>query len=120
MGSFLEENFEKMGARIRVRGPDREFRAPWSASGPVSSAIRLDVKHDRQGEFFDVQVNQRLISLEVVDVQPHDEPLRRGAGKPHLAEACVRMDGRQVYVSRRFPKDKPGIALVMYIQGGGL
>ncbi len=54
----------------------------------------------RQGEWFflpepQLQVNDWLIL--------RNEPLRRGAGKPHMAEQLVRTGGQRVYVSTQHP-----------------
>jgi hypothetical protein len=54
----------------------------------------------RQGEWFfipapELKVDSRLVL--------RDEPLRRGAGKPHLCERLYRTRGTTVYVNFRFP-----------------
>jgi hypothetical protein len=54
----------------------------------------------RQGEWFFVPepalaVDEKLIL--------HNEPLRRGAGKPHLVEQLYRSGGETVHVCRRYP-----------------
>jgi hypothetical protein len=54
----------------------------------------------RQGEWFFVPVGDRtfppLLTL-------RNEPLRRGAGKPHICEELVRIGGELVYVSAQHP-----------------
>lgn len=56
----------------------------------------------RQGEWFFVpvpswvRVNEELIL--------RNEPLRRGAGKPHMVEELVRQGGETVYVSHQHPE----------------
>lgn len=209
MGNLIEKHFGKMGARARVRDMDpvrgRRLRRPVGEPSP----IRLDVAQDREGEYFDIQVDAKRVSLEVLDVRPqqrhlllmsrnvrdggkekflcgHDErawfvaavpgrsasnvatafealkpvavrteqvrrgvrhkhrarrhtaayirqgewffvpsagmapadalvlrnePLRRGGGKPHIAEYCFRTGGENVYVSSRFPN---GISFESY------
>ena len=54
----------------------------------------------RQGEWFFIPVPE----LEVTDwLVLSDEPLRRGGGKPHIAEFAFRRGGVTVHVSREFP-----------------
>lgn len=207
----LQEQFEKMGARVRVREPEvgREHR--FLSARPGSPVVRLDIARDGQGEFYDIQADSRRVSLEVIDLQPrmrhlllmsrnlhegtkekflcgHDErawfvaavpgrsvssvatafealkpnvvrteqarqrirsrdlarrrtaayvrqgewffvpapelevptswirrnePLRRGANKPHVADYCVSIGGEQVYVCSRRPN---GITEAAYKQ----
>ena len=54
----------------------------------------------RQGEWFFIPV--AYLDPPSSWILRH-EPLRRGNGKPHIAEQCVRMGGQTVYVSRRYP-----------------
>lgn len=54
----------------------------------------------RQGEWFFVPVPH--LALPAVSVL-RNEPLRRGNGKPHIAERCVRLGGQSVYVCSRHP-----------------
>jgi hypothetical protein len=71
--------------------------------GHVSSRKRYARKNRafrRQGEWFFVRepslvVNEKLIL--------RDEPLRRGAGKPHLVEEIFRSGGETVHVCDRYP-----------------
>ena len=70
---------------------------------PVSSRKRYSHKNRafrRQGEWFFVPepslvVNEALIL--------HNEPLRRGGGKPHMVDQLYRTGGETVYVTKRFP-----------------
>lgn len=54
----------------------------------------------RQGEWFLVGVND-----EEVRGYPilKNEPLRRGRGRPHMAQECIRKDGTTVYVCSKYP-----------------
>ena len=61
---------------------------------------RRNKAYVRQGEWFfipapDLQVDERLIL--------YNEPLRRGGGKPHMAEQCYRKGGQTVYVCHEYP-----------------
>ena len=54
----------------------------------------------RQGEWFfipapDLTMNEKLVLP--------NEPLRRGAGKPHRAELCYRTGGEAVFVCSKYP-----------------
>jgi hypothetical protein len=54
----------------------------------------------RQGEWFFVPAGERRVP-EVLILR--NEPLRRGAGKPHRCEELVRIGGETVYVSPQHP-----------------
>ena len=54
----------------------------------------------RQGEWFFVPEPSLLVDERLV---LRDEPLRRGAGKPHLVEELFRSGGETVHVCRRHP-----------------
>lgn len=55
----------------------------------------------RQGEWFFVPVpDLRVEPLHVL----RNEPLRRGRGKPHVAELCWRTGGETVYVCDHYPR----------------
>jgi hypothetical protein len=54
----------------------------------------------RQGEWFFVPVGERN-SPELLILR--NEPLRRGAGKPHMCEELLRVGGELVYVSPQHP-----------------
>lgn len=54
----------------------------------------------RQGEWFFVPEPSVAVDEKFV---LHNEPLRRGAGKPHLVEELFRTGGETVHVSDRFP-----------------
>ncbi len=214
MGNFVEKQFERMGARVRVRAPDRPISGSRWYRPPETPPVRLNVIRDRVGEYFDIQLDSRRASVEVVDVQPqarhlllmsrnaatgekekflcgHDErawfvaavpgrstsnvktafealkppivqvrqaavgvptrhrhrrrneayirqgewffvpeprlsvsplevlrnePLRRGGGKPHMAEFCFRKGGERVYVSQRYPNGLTTEAYTRLIQ----
>ena len=54
----------------------------------------------RQGEWFFVPVSDLVVDERVV---LYREPLRRGSGKPHVAESLFRRGGTRVYVCRDYP-----------------
>lgn len=54
----------------------------------------------RQGEWFFVPVGERNFPELLI---LRNEPLRRGAGQPHICEELVRMGGEIVYVSPQHP-----------------
>ncbi len=71
------------------------------ASHKVSTNKRYSRKNRafrRQGEWFFVPEPTMVVDPKLV---LRDEPLRRGAGKPHMVEELVRMGGELVYVSTR-------------------
>jgi len=76
--------FEKLGARANIR-PRVQNR--WQ---PAPSAVVIDVRHDRHGEFFDIQAGGEA-EVEVLDVQPKDRHLllmvRRPNQRPGLPDA---------------------------------
>lgn len=61
MGNAIENKFEKMGARVRVT-IDR------------LTPTRIDIRRDRDGEYFDVRHN-REVDVQVVDVRPAERHL---------------------------------------------
>ena len=54
----------------------------------------------RQGEWFFLPEPSFVVDKNLV---LHDEPLLRGAGKPHIVEQLYRSGGETVYVCKRFP-----------------
>src|SRR5215467_11484703 len=66
--NLLERPFLKMGARVKFGGP--ELR-PWTR---VVNPIALDVRRDREGEYFLVSKFDD-VSVEVLEVQPRDRHL---------------------------------------------
>src|SRR5262245_12719313 len=71
------------------------------ASQNVSTKKRYSRKNRafrRQGEWFFVPEPNLVGNPKLV---LHNEPLRRGAGKPHMVEELVRTGGEVVYVSTR-------------------
>lgn len=60
MDTLVMKKFEAIGARAVC--------APLRAQ--ETRAIRLDVKSDREGEYFEIELNHDRASLEVIDVQP--------------------------------------------------
>jgi hypothetical protein len=61
---------------------------------------RKNSAYVRQGEWFFVQVPGFVVDEKLV---LRNEPLRRGGGKPHVAEFCYRTGGETVYVCSRHP-----------------
>jgi hypothetical protein len=54
----------------------------------------------RQGEWFFVPEPSLVVDEKLI---LHNEPLRRGGGKPHMVDQLYRMGGETVYVCKRFP-----------------
>lgn len=65
MNSNLTLKFEKMGARVKVAEGDN----------PMATPIRLDVLRDKNGEYFDLRINNPEAEVTVLDVQPDDRHL---------------------------------------------
>ncbi|MBM4088610.1 MAG: hypothetical protein FJ276_04165 [Planctomycetes bacterium] len=74
--TLIKTKFEKLGARARVR-PFVRNRGP-AASGQIV----IDVRHDRYGEFFDIQADGAA-DVEVLDVQPKDRHLLLMVRRPN-------------------------------------
>jgi len=73
------------------------------ASHKVSTNKRYSRKNRafrRQGEWFFVPEPSLAVDPELV---LPNEPLRRGAGKPHMVEQLIRTGGETVYVSSKHP-----------------
>jgi len=73
------------------------------ASHKVSTNKRYSRKNRafrRQGEWFFVPEPSLAVDPELV---LRNEPLRRGAGKPHMVEQLIRTGGETVYVSSKHP-----------------
>lgn len=62
----------------------------------------------RQGEWFFIPRPRLVIRKELV---LRNEPIRRGAGKPHMCQFLYRIGGEQVYVCSKYPD---GLALSEY------
>lgn len=66
---MLIEKFARMGARARLVEPSRSIWRP-------SPTFRIDIGHDRKGEFFDLTLNpDGLESVKVTDLRPRDRHL---------------------------------------------
>jgi hypothetical protein len=66
--SELSNKFGRMGARVMVEPFQPRFRS--------DAATRINIRSDRQGEYFHLMVNpDRLVSLEVLDVRPEQRHL---------------------------------------------
>ncbi len=66
MGTVLQRPFEKMGARLRVH--------PARAQNASEAGISIDVRRDKDGEYFDLQVTGNP-TLTVLEVRPEDRHL---------------------------------------------
>lgn len=77
------ENQERLGVKHRQRG--RRRTAAYVRQGEWFFLRRADIK-DSPGNIL------------------YNEPIRRGAGKPHLCEQLCRSGGEKVYVSRTHPR----------------
>jgi hypothetical protein len=97
--NLITTKFEKLGARAKIR-PLR-----WRSSDPVV----IDIGHDRQGEFFDIQADPDA-DVDVLDVQPRDRHLllmiRRPNERPHQPDIKDKLlcghDERHWFVAGRF------------------
>ncbi len=59
----LAQKFERLGARVKF-------------DLLKDGELRLDVRRDEEGEFFDLRFNPRVVSdLQALDVQPRDRHL---------------------------------------------
>jgi hypothetical protein len=81
MNSLLEKKFEKMGARLKVN------RFPAISGRRAIAPIRVDIRRDHRGEYFDVQ-HRPDVSVEVLDLKPAERHL--------LLMARQSEDGRQI------------------------
>jgi hypothetical protein len=61
---------------------------------------RKNAAFRRQGEWFFVPAPELVVDPKLV---LRNEPIRRGAGKPHTVEFCYRTGGETVWVCRRHP-----------------
>ena len=71
--ALLINKFAKMGARVRF-GPrisQRENRRLVDSD----RSLRVDIQTDRQGEYFDIRVDDSVVDLDVVDLKPEDRHL---------------------------------------------
>ena len=101
-------------AAVPERAPVSNVKTAFEALKPVAVHAELDrrnVKQKnrnrrrngaflRQGEWFFVPVDVRNFPAMLI---LRNEPLRRGAGKPHFCEELVRIGGEIVYVSSQHP-----------------
>lgn len=101
-------------AAVPERAPASNVKTAFEALKPAAVAWELNrrrVKSKkrnrrrneaflRQGEWFFVPVGERSFPELLI---LRDEPLRRGAGKPHFCEELVRVGGEVVYVSPQHP-----------------
>ena len=72
MNETIEKKFDEMGARARIR--PLQPRDSWRSRESLTGWPRLDVRHDRKGEYFDITVPDDG-SIEVVDLRPDDRHL---------------------------------------------
>lgn len=89
-----------------IRARQDQFKVP-----PRFRNLRKNAAFRRQGEWFFAPVNsweRDPISEKFV---LHNEPIRRGDGKPHLVENLYRVAGELVYVC---PEDPTGITEAQY------
>ena len=68
---LLAQSFEKMGARVKVEDP---LRSPFLRRIPKGSALSLNVRRDKKGEYFLLSKADET-ELVVLDVQPADRHL---------------------------------------------
>ena len=96
---LLTRKFNRMGARVQV-GP---LRPRFGRRGAFESKpLAIDVLHDRHGEYFNVRFDEKLVSLEVIDVQPKDRHLllmARFADRPRKDKFLCGHDERHWFVA---------------------
>ncbi len=66
MDGLLHKHFARIGARARVIDRPGLVRMRWTAPAD----IRLDVRTDREGEFFEITRDPRAVRVEVIDARP--------------------------------------------------
>jgi hypothetical protein len=86
MDTEINDKFEKMGARVKVtRVPSHLMgRAPADRGGrvlPDPMRVRIDIRKDGDGEYFDVR-HRTDVRVDVVDVRPKDRHLLLMARAP--------------------------------------
>jgi hypothetical protein len=66
-----------MGARVKVRDFERTRWNRISANTTVAIDVAIDVRRDKEGEYFDLRVNEENKKIQIipVDVQPKDRHL---------------------------------------------
>jgi len=93
---MLQEKFERMGARVKV-APDARVEQ-----------VRIDIGHDRKGEFFDLKVRaDQRVAVHAVDVRPKDRHLllmvrsedRNGLPSAHAQRFLCGHDERAWFVA---------------------
>src|SRR5215831_14024904 len=70
MNDVMENKFDKMGARVKVK-----------SLGPGTVPVRVDIRRDERGEYFDVR-HRADVALEVLDVKRADRHLLLMARAP--------------------------------------
>ena len=89
---LLNRHFARMGARLKLAADAVEARGrfrPWSWP-PRPQGLTLDVRSDRHGEFFELQLpDEDDISLEVLDVRP---------GQRHLVLMARGAEGKEKFL----------------------
>jgi hypothetical protein len=101
-------------AAVPERAPASTVKKAFEALKPAAVRFELNLKKVkpklrnrrrnqaflRQGEWFFVPARRQTFpKLTIL----RNEPLRRGAGKPHICEELVRFGGETVYVSNKYP-----------------
>ncbi|MCA9252243.1 MAG: hypothetical protein KDA54_14050 [Phycisphaerales bacterium] len=66
---IMRRHFEKMGARLKIK---RGVEQPRFAS---PRSIAVDIRRDRDGEYFQINVEPGAVELHVEDVRPKDRHL---------------------------------------------
>lgn len=80
MDTVIAEKFEKMGARVRVTsvgrvaGRFRDWRRRVEFTTQLSAPVRIDIRHDDRGEYFDL-VCREDVNVSVLDLRPKDRHL---------------------------------------------
>jgi hypothetical protein len=103
----LERRFAAIGARVKVIPTTRDELRLMGGLGDWST--RIDVGSDRRGEFFEVRLSDREISLDVVAADRDDRSLlllvREGGEK---SKFLCGFDERHWFVAA-IPESAPGV-----------
>jgi hypothetical protein len=78
MTQFIDKQFTKMGARVKVgvenRRPDTRAWNGRVVRQVQPAPVRIDIRRDGKGEYFEVN-HRRDVELQILDVQRHDRHL---------------------------------------------
>jgi len=85
----LKTKFEKLGTRAKIRPLARSRRQL------DPGRVVIDIRHDRHGEFFDIQADSEA-DVQVLDIQPKDRHLLLMVR--HEADQAGRRDTKEKFL----------------------